>query len=70
MVFQRASFVFSCPGADFGAQDRIFGTPGLHFGPRTFLCDIGVPKNTILRGNDLVVGIQGIPSCPNEFYGP
>ena len=23
MVFQRASFVFSCPGADFGAQDRI-----------------------------------------------
>ena len=23
MVFQRASFVFSCPGADFGAQNLI-----------------------------------------------
>ena len=23
MVFRRASFVFSCPGTDLGAQDRI-----------------------------------------------
>ena len=26
MVFQRASFVFSCPGADVWAQERIFGS--------------------------------------------
>ena len=41
MVFQRASFVFSCPGADFGAQDWIldprigFGSAGRHLGRGT-----------------------------------
>ena len=28
MVFRRASFVFSCPGADFGAQDQILDLQG------------------------------------------
>ena len=29
MEFRRASFVFSCPGADFGGRGRIFG-PGVN----------------------------------------
>ena len=37
MVFQCASFVFSCPRADFGAQVRIGSSPGQHFGLGTFL---------------------------------
>ena len=54
MVFRCASFVFSCPGTDFGGQGQIlearvrfwrpgsdFGSPGQHFGPGTFLA----PKN-------------------------
>ena len=35
-----------------------------------FLGDFGVPKNTFLQRNDFVAGIQGDPSCPNEFNGP
>ena len=35
--FRRASFVFSCPGADFCAQDWIVWTWGRRFGPGTFL---------------------------------
>ena len=36
IVFRRASFVFSCPGADLGGRGRIFGPWGQHFGPGTF----------------------------------
>ena len=36
MVFRRASFVFSCPGADFGGRGRILEPRGRHFGPGTF----------------------------------
>ena len=67
MVFRRASFVFSCPGTDFGGRGQILDPRGRHFGPGAFF---GVPKNTILQRNDFVVRIQGDPSCPNEFYGP
>ena len=35
-----------------------------------FGVNFGVPKNILLQGNDFVVGIQGNPFCPNEFYGP
>ena len=67
MVFRRASFVFSCPGTDFGGPGRILDPRGRHFGPRTFF---GVPKNIFSQRNDFVVRIQRIPSCTNEFYGP
>ena len=70
MEFRRASFVFSCPGVDLRGSDQILGPPGQHFGLGTLWVDFGVPKNTLLRGNDFVVGIQGNPFCPNEFYGP
>ena len=40
----------------------------LAWGP--FWVNFWVPKNILLPGNDFVVGIQGNPSCPNEFYGP
>ena len=36
MVFRRASFVFSCPGTDFGGRGRILEPRGRHFGPGTF----------------------------------
>ena len=29
-----------------------------------------VPKKVVLWRNDFVVGFEGNPSCPNEFYGP
>ena len=67
MVFRRASFVFSCPGTDFGGPGRILDPRGRHFGPGKFL---EVLKNIFLQRNDVVVRIQGDPSCPNEFYGP
>ena len=70
MKFQRASFVFPCPGSDFGGQGRISEPRGRHFGPGTFWGDFGVSKNTFLQRNGFVVRIQGDPFCPNEFYGP
>ena len=36
MVFQRASFVSSCPEADFGALGQILEPSGQHVGPGTF----------------------------------
>ena len=41
MVFRHASFVFSCPGVEFGGPGRILEPRGQHFGPGTFL----TPKN-------------------------
>ena len=37
MVFQRAYFVFSCPGTDLGGRGRILEPRGRHFGPGMFL---------------------------------
>ena len=68
MVFQRASFVFSCPGVEFGARGQIWDPQVDILAWGAFLVNFGVPKNMLLRGNDFVVGIHGIPSCPNEFY--
>ena len=34
--FRRASFVCSCPRADFWTTGRIWGLPGRHFGSGTF----------------------------------
>ena len=36
IVFQRTSFVYSCPEADFGARGQILKPSGQHFGPGTF----------------------------------
>ena len=68
MVFQRASFVFSCPGTDFGAQDLIFG-PGVNILARgPFLGQKWAPKKVNLRRNHFVVADQGKFPNPNEFY--
>ena len=70
MIFRRASFVFSCPGTDFGAGVR-FWNPEVDILARgRFGRDFGVLKKIVLQRNDFVVRIQGNPSCPNEFYGP
>ena len=56
MVFRRASFVFSCPGVDFGAQDRILD-PQVNIlarGPKR--SQKMVPKKIVLWRNDFVVG--------------
>ena len=56
MVFRRASFVFSCPGVDFGGRGRILDLQvnilarGLFWPPKM------VPKNVVLWRNDFVVG--------------
>ena len=60
MVFRRASFVFSCPGADFGGRGRIFG-PGVNILARgPFWGQEWGPKKIVLQGNDFWVRIQGI----------
>ena len=46
MVFWRASFVFSCPGTDFGGRGRILDPQGRHFGPGTFLASINGPEKS------------------------
>ena len=70
MEFRRASLVFSCPGVDLRDPGRISG-PQVHILARgPFWTNFWIPKNILLRGNDFVVGIQGNPSCPEEFYGP
>ena len=63
MFFQRASFVFSCPGADFGAQDRILDTQDRILDPQVNILGWGafwaekmVPKTIVLWRNDFVVG--------------
>ena len=43
---------------------------GQHFGSGMFLVRKMVTENVVLWRNDFVVGFQGNPSCPNEFYGP
>ena len=56
MVFRRASFVFSCPGADFGGQGRILD-PQVNIlarGPKR--SQKMVPKKIVLWRNDFVVG--------------
>mgnify|MGYP004200184007 CR=1 FL=1 len=56
MVFRRASFVFSCPGMDFGGPDRILD-PQVnilardHFGTKKWS-----RKKLVLWRNDFVVG--------------
>ena len=70
MVFQRASFVFSCPGADFGAQDRILDPQVNILARGPFWGQTWVPEKVNLRRNYFVVAIQGKFPNPNEFYGP
>ena len=70
MEFRYASFVLSCPGVDLRSPDRILGPQVNILAWGRFGVNFGVPKNILLRGNYFVVGIQGNPSCPNEFYGP
>ena len=48
MVFRRASFVFSCPGADLEARGQICEPPGKHFGPGTLSSKKCVLKNMVL----------------------
>ena len=70
MEFRRASFAFSCPRVDLEGPDRIWDPQVSILAWGRFGVNFGVPKSILLRGNDFVVGIQGNPFCPNEFYGP
>ena len=63
MVFRRASFAFSCPGADFGAQDRILDPQDQISDPQVNILARGpfwhqksVPEKIVLWRNDFVVG--------------
>ena len=56
MVFHRASFVFSCPGAGLGAQDRILDPQVNILGWGPFWHQKVVPKKVVLWRNDFVVG--------------
>ena len=57
--FRSASFGFSGPGVDFGTTGPIWGPPGQHFGPGTFLGqEWGPPKHTFIM--DLIShGVSG-----------
>ena len=54
MVFQRASFVFSCPGADFGARGQIWDPQVDILAWGAFLVNFWVPKNILCE--DLFCG--------------
>ena len=67
MEFRRASFVFSCPGTDFGAQDRILDPqdrildPQIHIWARgPFWHQKMVPKNVFCGGMILWWDFRGI----------
>ena len=67
MVFQRASFVFSCPGADFGAQDRILDPQDQILDPQVNVLAWGpfwyqkmAPKKMFCGGMILWWGFRGI----------
>ena len=70
MVSRRGSFVFSCSGADSGAQDRNLTPTGQHFGQGAFGASFGIPKNTVLRGNDLWWRCKGIPPAQMNSVVP
>ena len=62
MVFRRASFVFSCQGTDFGAQDQILDPQDPILDPQVNILARGpfwppkmVPKQVVLWRNDFVV---------------
>ena len=63
MVLRRASFVFSCPGADFGSRDRILDPQDRILDPQVHILAWGpfwhqkmVPKKVVLWRTDFVVG--------------
>ena len=70
MVFRRASFVFSCPGADFGGRGSDFGFPRSTFWPG----DLFGPKKWSRRklfcgGMILWWGFRGIhPAQMNSMF--
>ena len=70
MVFQRASFDFSCPGADFGAQNRILDPQVDILARGPFWGQKWVPKKVNLQRKHFVMAAQGKFPNPNEVYGP
>ena len=56
MVFRRASFVFSCPGTDFGGRGRILDLQVNILTRGAFWHQKMVPKKVVLWRNDFVVG--------------
>ena len=68
MVFQRASFVFSCPGQTFDAGIGFFDL-GATFWPGDILgVKNGSRKKMDLRRNHFLVAVQGEFRNPNELY--
>ena len=70
MVVRRVSFVFSCPGPDFGGQDRIWSPPGRHFGPGTILGQFWGPKTYFCEEMILWWGYKGIPPAQMNSMVP
>ena len=78
MVFRRASFVFSCPGADFGAQDQILDPQDQILDPRVTSLARGpfwpqkmvLKKNVVLWRNDFVVGFGGMHLAQMNSMAP
>ena len=64
MVFQRASFVFSCPGTDFGGWGRILDPQGQNFGPGPFLVPTNGPEKTCFVEEWFCGGVLGESILP------
>ena len=56
MVFRRTSFVFSCPGTDFGGPGRILDLQVNILARGPFWPQKMVPKKVVLWKNDFLVG--------------
>ena len=71
MVFQRASFDFSCPGADFGAQDRILDPQVDMLARGPFLVNFGVLKKNWICDEIILWWVgRGIPPAQMNSMVP
>ena len=70
MVLRRASFVFSCPGADFGAQDRILDLRVNILARGPFWPQKTAPKKMFCGGMILWWVLRGIPPAQMNSMVP
>ena len=64
MVFQRAPFVFSCPRADFGAQNRILDPQVDMLARGPFFVNVEILKNTEFAMTSFCGGLAGESLLP------
>ena len=70
MVFRRASFVFSCQGTDFGAQDQILDPQVNILARGPFWHQKMVPQKMFCGGMILCWGFKGIPPAQMNSMVP